>query len=62
VQHTKTGKKYQNGRKIEKMAIKFTITPKLTQIGIFGSKTNHLATLLTAIVDAGCHFERIYRK
>jgi hypothetical protein len=39
----------QNGSKIDKMDIKFTNifkdTPKFTQIGIFGLKIYHLATL-----------------
>jgi hypothetical protein len=46
--YNKWPKNIPNGRKIFQMAIKYTKwqdLPKFTQIGIFGLKTNHLATL-----------------
>jgi hypothetical protein len=49
-----------NGRKIDQMVIKYTKIfhlqdpPKFTQIGIFGLKTNHLATLVTGNSELLC--------
>jgi hypothetical protein len=57
VQHTKTGKNVPNELKIYQMAVNRTQRslniplqdpPKFTQIGIFGFKTSHLATLTGA--------------
>jgi hypothetical protein len=58
-QHTKTGKIYQMttkyGRKIDHHLPPEDL-PKITQIGIFGLKIYHLATLLSIPCKATRHF------
>jgi hypothetical protein len=50
VQNTKTGKNIQNGHKIYQ-DFPQQDPPKFTQIGIFGLKTNHLATLSRTVFE-----------
>jgi hypothetical protein len=51
------GTRYRNGEKYTKRPQNipngYKIIPKFTQIGIFGLKTNHLATLLWRAIGAG---------